>query len=236
MKMFSLRTLIDDIMLLVRNNNISESEDLSRAQITSWILAYKKAILKAKSDEDAKNGTDDETSLQSLKKTYGPLELEVAKRADGTDFPFTKVTKEKIPAPVDNNENNLWSVFDENGHPIQFMNEHRRHFHYFRKYTFGELTARYEQNSDGDGYVYVDGMDCLPHFNYIYLTGVFDDDITDDMNEEDIQIPDWMVPDIKNRIMQNELSFMLQRISDDDNNSTLDGIKPQPQTVIANEK
>jgi hypothetical protein len=30
MNYFSLRTLIDDILLIVRNNNISESEDLSR--------------------------------------------------------------------------------------------------------------------------------------------------------------------------------------------------------------
>jgi hypothetical protein len=30
MNIFSLRTIIDDILLIVRNNNISESEDLSR--------------------------------------------------------------------------------------------------------------------------------------------------------------------------------------------------------------
>lgn len=41
MKMFSLRTLIDDILLIVRNNNISESEDLSRDQIAAWVMAYK---------------------------------------------------------------------------------------------------------------------------------------------------------------------------------------------------
>lgn len=234
MKMFSLRTLIDDIMLLVRNNNISESEDLSRAQIASWILAYKASITKARSDNDAKNGTDDETSLQSLKKTYGPLEIEVAKRADGTDFPFTKVTTEKIPTLVDNDENNLWSVHDENGHPIQLMNEQRRHFHYFRKYTFGDITARYEADSNGDGYIYLDGMYCLPHLKYIYITGLFQDEITDDMDEEDINIPDWMVPDIKKLIIDNELRFMLSMPSDDDNNSTLDGIKPAGQQ--SNEK
>ena len=35
-----------------------------------------------------------------------------------------------------------------------------------------------------------------------------------------------MIPDIKKLIMTNELAFMLNRPSDDDNNSTLDGIKP----------
>jgi len=38
MKMFSLRTIIDDILLIVRNNNISESEDLSRDQIAAWVM------------------------------------------------------------------------------------------------------------------------------------------------------------------------------------------------------
>jgi hypothetical protein len=37
----SLKELIDDILLIVRNNNISESEDLSRDQIAVWIKAYK---------------------------------------------------------------------------------------------------------------------------------------------------------------------------------------------------
>ena len=38
MNFFSLKTLIDDILLIVRNNNISESEDFSRDQIASWIM------------------------------------------------------------------------------------------------------------------------------------------------------------------------------------------------------
>ena len=45
-----------------------------------------------------------------------------------------------------------------------------------------------------------------------------------------------MIPDIKKNILSNELAFMIARISDDDNNSTLDGIKPQAQAVTPNEK
>ena len=60
MKMFSLRTLIDDILLLVRNNNISESEDLSRAHIASWIMQYRAKLAKDKSDKDKETGDDDQ--------------------------------------------------------------------------------------------------------------------------------------------------------------------------------
>jgi hypothetical protein len=35
-----------------------------------------------------------------------------------------------------------------------------------------------------------------------------------------------MIPDIKNMIFKNELSFMLARPSDDSNNSTLASVKP----------
>jgi hypothetical protein len=50
MKLFSLRTLIDDILLMIRNNNISESEDFSRAQIRAWIMQYKAALIKKAND------------------------------------------------------------------------------------------------------------------------------------------------------------------------------------------
>ena len=35
-----------------------------------------------------------------------------------------------------------------------------------------------------------------------------------------------MIPEIRKMIFQNELSFMLQRPSDDDNNATLASVKP----------
>ena len=51
MAKISLKALTDDILLLVRNNNISESEDLSRAQIHKWIKAYKNLIWKEERDK-----------------------------------------------------------------------------------------------------------------------------------------------------------------------------------------
>jgi hypothetical protein len=58
MDMFSLRTIIDDILLIVRNNNISESEDLSRDQIAAWVLAYKAFLAKKQQDKDKETGED----------------------------------------------------------------------------------------------------------------------------------------------------------------------------------
>lgn len=229
--MFSLRALIDDILLLVRNNNISESEDLSRAQIAAWILAYRAAIIKDQKDKEKDSGDDSEdTSLTSLLETKGPLELETEESLDSTKL-FRRKTINKIPTLVDNDERNLISVQDQEGAPIQKMNEQRKFFHRFRKYTGGELTYWYE-----NGYVYIHGIEDFGKLKYIWITGIFDHMDGEDYDEDSAIIPGWMIPKIKKLILDNELTFMLQRISDDDNNSTLDGIKPQPQTQTANEK
>jgi len=65
MNMFSLRTIIDDILLIVRNNNISESEDLSRDQIAAWVMAYKALLQKKEQDKDKESG-DDTSNNDSL--------------------------------------------------------------------------------------------------------------------------------------------------------------------------
>jgi len=78
-----------------------------------------------------------------------------------------------------------------------------------------------------NGYIYVEGYTDLGALKYITVTGNFSDDGSDgDVNEDDVNIPGWMIPEIKNSIMNNELAFMLNRPSDDSNNSTLASVKP----------
>lgn len=214
MNVFSLKTIIDDILLIVRNNNVSESEDLSRDQIRAWVLAYKAALAKREQDKDEEQGDDDNDSLLS---TIGPLELQNESSLDGSYH--KKRTVEKIPQMVDDSVDNIISVSDAHGCVIQFMTEKRKHYHKFRRYTFGEPTCWYE-----NGYLYVEGAGLDP-LKYIYVEGNFLED-DEDGDEDDVSIPGWMIPEIKAMIMKNELSFMLQRPSDDDNNSTLSSVKP----------
>ncbi len=83
MNYFSLRTLIDDILLIVRNNNISESEDLSRDQVASWIIQYKTYLQKKKEEQDKEN--DESEPDDSLQSTVGPIELIVDKTEKNVD-------------------------------------------------------------------------------------------------------------------------------------------------------
>ena len=107
------------------------------------------------------------------------------------------------------------------------MNHIRRDYHYFRKYTFGETTAYYMD----DGHIYVQGPQAIDNLQYIWVLALYEEpddmdsgDNEDSPDEEDIKIPAWMVPSIKERIIKNDLSFMLG--SDDSNNATLASIKP----------
>lgn len=216
MKMFSLRTLIDDILLLVRNNNISESEDLSRSQIASWIMAYKAYL--TKKEQDKEEDDDDEDPDDSLTTTIGPLELiEDPDQDDRSDNTIYR-TAEKINTAEDS-EDDIYSIMGANGCVIQYMIQQRKHYHRFRRYTWNEPTCWYN-----NGYIYVEG-DGAEDLGSIYVTGSMDSSETAE-DEDSVTVPGWMIADIKNMIMKNELAFMLQRPSDDSNNSTLASIKP----------
>lgn len=107
MAKISLKTITDDILLLVRNNNISESEDLSRSQIHSWVKAYKNELWKEERDRRkalAKQGNLDIEDLidnEFIKRVeVGPMELETVESK--SDMPtFTKRTVDIIPNVMD---------------------------------------------------------------------------------------------------------------------------------------
>ena len=237
MAKISLKTLTDDILLLVRNNNISESEDLSRGQIHSWIKVYKNLMWKEERDRrkllKIQQGLlDDELADDEFIKSIeaGPLKLTTKDPETGEELPeFTKCTEEPLKDVLDNASSSILAIHDQQGENIQYMNHIRRHYNYWRKYTFGELTGYYKD----DGHVYIQGLVDQGMLEYIYV--LYLQEVKDDMkdgegddapDEDDIKIPAWLVPGIKERIIKNELSFMLNRPSDDSNNATLASVKP----------
>lgn len=231
MAKISLKTITDDILLLVRNNNISESEDLSRAQIHAWIKAYRHKLHKDKSDELkalAKQGRidfDDLIDEDVVRKVETRYELEPVEDANSEEFINIKRTKDTLEGLFDDNELSVLAVHDANGENIQYMDHVRRYYNYWRKYTYGDMTAFYKD----DGHIYIQGLVDKNQLQYIYvlwLKDVDEDDDDTDKDEDDIKIPTWMVPTIKELIMKNELAFMLNRPSDDSNNATLASVKP----------
>lgn len=231
----SLKEIIDDILLLVRNSNISESEDFSRSHIAAWVNHYRRMLWKKHLDElkeQEKRGLALEDLVDGefiIMKETGPHKLKKVESKDKCRDSFTKVTEDTFDNIFGNKWTSILAIHDESGENIQYTNHIRRHYQYFRKYTFGEMTAYYMD----DKHIYVEGLQDQGQLEYIYVLAIYevpeddaDADEVEDPDEEDIQIPTWMVPDIKKLIFNNELALMLNRPSDDTNNSTLDGIKP----------
>lgn len=234
MKYISIKEIIDDILLLVRNNNISESEDLSRAQIAAWIKHYRHWLWKQRKD-DIENRYKNNQYNELLDLLDGEvLSVKEIDAMELEDYPeggkFTKRTKDTIDDVFNNVGSSILAIHDQDGEVIQYMDHVRRHYNYYRKHTFGEMTGFYKD----DKHVYVQGLvdeGVLKYITVLYIAENDEDDGTDDEDsedpdEEDIKVPGWMVPPIKERIMKNELAFMLNRPSDDSNNSTLASVKP----------
>lgn len=230
----SLKEIIDDLLLIVRNSNISESEDLSRSHIAAWIDHYRRMLWKKHLDE-LKNAEKAGASLEDLvdgeflimKETLHHL-VPVESKEDPKKPTFTKRTEDTLENLYSNKWTSILAVHDEDGENIQYVNHIRRHYQYFRKYTFGEMTSYYMD----DKHVYVQGLQDQGDLEWIYVLAIYEvptddaDEEEDPEDEDDVQIPTWMVPDIKKLIFNNELAFMINRPSDDTNNATLDGIKP----------
>ena len=226
----SLKEIIDDILLLVRNNNISESEDFSRAQIAAWVNHYRRMLWKKHLDElkdkakmfDLLDMVDGE--FLTIKE-IGPLELEDVPSNDDIES-YTKRTKDEIDGLFSNTSSSIIAIRDESGENIQYMNPIRRHYQYFRRYTFGEITGYF----NGDKHIYIQGLQDQEQLKYIYVEAIYevdeDADDSDAEEEDEVKIPTWMVPDIKKLMFQNELAVMLNRPSDDSNNATLASVKP----------
>ena len=170
MTYITLKQFVDDILLLVRNNNISESEDLSREQIRNWVKEYKKFFTKQRLDKiKAQSETIDDLIQASddiYKKETGPLELEDVNSLDKYPI-FTKKTKSKLEGIYNNDEDSILAVHDQMGENIQYMNHIRRHYNYFRKYTGHELTAYYK-----DGYIFVQGDQDLNKLRNIWVLDI----------------------------------------------------------------
>lgn len=231
MAKISLKTITDDILLLVRNNNISESEDLSRAQIHTWVKAYRHKLWKDEQDRKKElvrvgkllwEELLDDEFISRVEKTF---QLEPVE-SNTKEFIVVKRTKDTLDNVLNNDGEHVLAVHDANGENIQYMNHVRRYYHYWRKYTFGDMTAFYKD----DGHVYIQGLTDKNMLGYVTVLWLKENDEDendgDTDSEDDVLIPAWMVPMIKELIMKNELSFMLERPSDDSNNATLASVKP----------
>lgn len=205
----SLNAIIDDILLIYRDNKISESEDLSRIQVEQWIHQYRALLIK----QDLDKGRDiNEQYVQSIR----PLHISKVSNCAGG---FNYKSDEKLPKFIDLHfGTGLVAVKDMNGNLIQVGTETKAKYQSSRKYTCADYIAYVKNN-----YLFLMGPE---HLEYVEIQGVLEDPTAAgkcfDVDDTPYPVPANLIPIIKQMIFERELNISLKTPSDTTNNSTND--------------
>lgn len=205
----SLNAIIDDIFLTFRDNNLSESENLSRIQVEQWIHQYRALLLK----QDIDKGREiDPQYIQVL----GPLHISKVGCLPNT---YEYISDEKLPKFLDLHFGTglVW-VKDLNGNLIQVGTETKAKYQLARKFTCNDYIAYLKNN-----HLYLGGPGYL---EWVQIGGVLEDptEAADcfDYDTTPYPVPANLIPVIKDMIFTRELQIVLQVPTDDTNNSTND--------------
>ena len=202
----TLNNLIDDILLEARNNNIAESEKLSRHQIALWIKSYRAMLIKQKLD---KKEPLDDMFTQTIRMHVDKIECDPGH--------IEYIGDKELPTLL----NTKWftglvSVKDAYGNIIQVGDETKMKFQKYRKYTCKDYIA-YKK---GDR-VYVEGG--LNTLEYIDVDVIAEDPTENKVcynpDKDEYPLPAYMWPTIKDMIFDKDFGTMIRQQSDVSNNT-----------------
>lgn len=202
----TLNQLVDNILLITRNNNIAESEHLSRIQIEKWIIGYRAMLIK----QDIDKGRDiNELYLTTIE----PIHLDREETVPGY---FTYVGDKELPKLIDfNYRPGVINVRDMFGNIIQIGSRTKAKLQKYRKATCKDYIAWVKNNR-----IYVDGDS--NQLEYISVDVIAEDPT--ELNacfdpDNEFPIPSAMIPTITQMILERELRFMITMPSDDTNDA-----------------
>lgn len=199
MKYNTINTIIDDIMLEMRRNNITESESYSRKQIEQWIIQYRMLILNELSNK----------KLPISRNYYQRFKISMIDSINniGSISMPAKVSTIKIPEYFSNDIGlSFLSSYDILGNEIHVMSEKRsdskRHSRYYNvNIPIASVKSDkkyYLTNADNISEIMIEGI-------FIDPTEIEDFDYDNDMYPLDPAI----LPNLKQLIFKGELKYNL---------------------------
>ena len=224
MTFITLNTIINDLLLIIRGSNVSDSETISKRQVEEWVHLYRGQLIKQDLDKGKMPNPDYIQEIDHLK-------LESIDTA-GTNVTVNGLSAEnyflrselEIPKTIDLNfKSGLTYVGTVDGSEIQFIPEGRSKWQSFKKYTANDAVCFIR-----GGYLYV--MYNKP-LEYITVRGIFEvpTEVSRFANSVTNQpyanldtkypIPANMLSALKQMILKTELGIIAQSPSDNDNDS-----------------
>lgn len=207
----SLNAIVDDIMLIYRDNNISESESLSKIQVEQWVHDYRAKLIR----EDLNKGYDlDPEYAQTMEIHLSPITFQDSSYIACNDS--TRRSDNEIPSGIPtHNAVGILSVKDLAGNLIQVGDEAKAKYQSTRKYTCGDYIA-YKKGK----YLFVAGPGNLEYVNMqIILENPTDAEGCFDAEDTKYPVPIHIIPVIKQLIFDHEIRIMSQMPTDNINNS-----------------
>lgn len=205
----TLQNMIDDILLEARNNNIAESEKLSKHQIALWIKSYRAMLIKQKLDKKEKL---DDMFTQTIRMHVDKVEEDPGH--------IEYVGDQELPTLL----NTKWftgliNVKDAYGNIIQLGDETKMKFQKYRKYTCKDYIAYKKGNK-----VYVEGD--ANTLEYIDVQVLAEDPTESklcyDPSKDEYPLPVYMWPTIKDLIFSKDFYTLSIQRSDTTNNTSDD--------------
>lgn len=206
MKLNTLNTIIDDILLELRNSSVAESEHISRIQIEQWLANYRAVLIK----QDIDKGRD-----------INPMYIQTMPciHLDKVDTVAGKIEYKsniELPKLIDFHfRTGLVYVKDMYGNLIQLGHETKMKYQRYRKYTCGDYIAYIKNNR-----LYIEGSDNQLEWVEIGIIAENPADLNECFDpDSEYPVPAHMIPVIKDMIFSKELNIMHQMPSDETNNS-----------------
>lgn len=205
----SLNNLIDNILQIARNNNVVESEHLSRHQIALWIHYYRAFMIKQWIDKERLLDDIDEMFIQTIE----PIHLDKVETSPGK---IVYVGDRELPKLIKFNKRvGVVAVRDMYGNLIQLGSYTKAKLQKYRKATCADYIAWVKGNK-----IYVEGDSNLLEWISVDVIAEDPTDLGDCWDPDDeYPIPGAMIPTIVQLIMQRELNVMVRMPSDTTNNS-----------------
>jgi len=205
----TLNTLIDDILLTIRNGHVANSENISRRQVEQWIHSYRALLIKQ--DLEKGFGIDQQyiTTLQAQ-----PLRM--VSQSVGHGVQSRKCILETVnPLPKMVTFNHLFpvlGVFDIYGNQIQVGDKLKAKLQTQRKYTCNDYIAYVF----GD-HLRVDGPNLIDNVD---IQIIAEDPCNEcGSDDEPYPMPSEKIPALKELIFSKELSIRMQMPSDLENDA-----------------
>ena len=210
----SLDKIVQDLLLIIRGSNISQSEPISKRQLETWVHQYRALLLKRDLD---KNKVTNPDYIQEIPNLTISLIEGSEDNTIGSDCYISR-TAVKLPKTINlNAKSGLTYIGTILGNQIQLIPYTRFQWQQYKKYTSNDKLA-FLRNQ----YLYVYNNELLTNIN---VRGIFENplEITtfDNVSYRDnYPLPVDMIPILKEMILKQELNIIAQAPSDTKDNSS----------------